>query len=140
MRRGMTWAASIIFVLALVAWGYATIRDNVPEGLVMGEQAPDATLHDLDGASVRLSDFARKPLIVRFSSRTCSFCYDDFGFLEQLQRQYGDDLQVIAIEFNAPADMVKEMVRGRNESYPVLMDPTGERKSVEEGRSGGRGG
>lgn len=122
----MAWAASIIFVLALVAWGYATIRDTVPEGLVMGEQAPDATLLDLDGTSVRLSDFAGQPLIVRFSSRTCSFCYDDFGFLEGLQREYGEELQVIAIEFNASTELVADAVGGRNESYPVLLDMSGE--------------
>src|SRR5690625_2135511 len=93
MTRGMAWAASVVFVFALVIWGYATIRDTVSEGLVMGEPAPDVTLVDLDGNPVRLSDFGGKPLIVRFSSRTCSYCYDDFAFLEQLQRQYGDDLQ-----------------------------------------------
>lgn len=125
MRRGITWAASIIFVFALIIWGYATVRDTVPGGLVMGEQAPDAMLLDLDGNAVHLSQFAGKPLIVRFSSRTCSFCYDDFAFLEQLQRQHGDELQVIAVEFGAPPDLVKEMVAGRNASYPVLLDATG---------------
>lgn len=122
----MTWAASLIFVLALILWGYATVRDTVPTGLVMGEQAPEVTLVDLDGRAVPLSRFAGKPLILRISSRTCSYCYDDFTFLEQLQRQYGDELQVIAVEFGAPADMVKEMVGGRNASYPVLLDVTGE--------------
>lgn len=126
MKRGTAWAASIIFVFALVAWGYATIRDTVPEGLVMGEQAPDAVLLDLEGNPVRLSDFAGKPLILRFSSRTCSFCYDDFGFLEQMQQHYGDELQVIAIEFNAPDNLVRDMVGGRNESYPVLLDSGGQ--------------
>lgn len=126
MRRGTAWAATFIFVLALVVWGYATIRDTVPEGLVMGEQAPDATLVDLDGNPVRLSDFYGQPLIVRFSSRTCAFCYDDFGFLEQVQQHYGDDLQVVAVEFNAPPELVRDMVGGRNANYPVLLDMTGE--------------
>lgn len=121
-RRGATWAASILFVVALGVWGYVTVRDTVSEGLVMGEPAPDAVLMDLDGNVVRLSGFVGKPLILRFSSRTCSYCYDDFDFLEQLQRQYGDALQIIAVEFGAPLDMVRDAVRGRNRSYPVLVD------------------
>lgn len=126
MRRGVAWVASVLFILALVVWGYATIRDTVPEGLVMGEQAPNVALVDMEGNPVQLSDYAGKPLIVRISSRTCAFCYDDFGFLEQVQQHYGEDLQVIALEFGTPPNMIKEMVRGRNGSYPVLIDMTGE--------------
>lgn len=124
-RRWMSWVGSILFVVALGVWGYVTIQDTVSQGLVMGDPAPDATLVDLDGNVVRLSDFAGKPLILRFSSRTCAYCYDDFAFLEQLQRQFGDQLQIIAVEFGAPASMVRDAVRGRNQSYPVLVDSQG---------------
>ncbi|HEY8416978.1 MAG TPA: cytochrome c-type biogenesis protein CcmH, partial [Limnochordales bacterium] len=97
----------------------------VSEGLVMGKAAPDAVLQDLEGRPVPLSRWAGQPLIVRFSSRTCTYCYDDFGYLEELQQQYGGALQVIAVEVGAPADLVREAVRGRNRSYPVLVDETG---------------
>src|SRR5690554_173859 len=125
-RRGVSWIASLLFIVALGIWGYVTVQDTVSQGLVMGEPAPDALLFDLDGRPVRLSEFAGRPLILRFSSRTCSFCYDDFGFLEELQRQFGDDLQIIAVEVGAPLNMVRDAVRGRNESYPVLVDLQGE--------------
>src|SRR5690606_861350 len=53
------------------------------------------------------------------------YCYDDFGFLEELQRQYAGRLQVIAVEIGAPVEMVREAVRERNRSYPVLVDVSG---------------
>lgn len=121
----MSWLASILFIVALIVWGYATIQDTVPGGLVMGEPALDAELVDLDGNPVRLADFSGKPIILRFSSRTCSYCYDDFAFLEQLQQQFAGELQVIAVEFGAPMHLVRDAVRGRNESYPVLVDEQG---------------
>jgi len=124
------WAAPVLFVVALVAWGYATVRDTVPEGLVMGDRAPDTVLQDLDGRSVPLSRWAGQPLVVRFSSRTCTYCYDDFGYLEDLQQQYGGALQVIAVEVGAPRELVREAVRGRNRSYPVLVDETGAAAAV----------
>lgn len=125
-RRSVSWVASILFIVALAIWGYVTVQETVSEGLVMGEPAPDAVLVDLDGRTVRLSDYAGKPLILRFSSRTCAYCYDDFGYLEQLQLRFGDELQVIAIETGAPLNMVRDAVRGRNASYPVLVDVQGE--------------
>lgn len=119
------WAVPLLFAAALIIWGWATVRDTVSPGLVMGEAAPDVVLADLDGNLVPLSRWAGQPLIVRFSSRTCSYCYDDFGFLEELQRQYAGRLQVIAIEIGAPVEMVREAVRERNRSYPVLVDVSG---------------
>ncbi|MFS8543625.1 MAG: cytochrome c-type biogenesis protein CcmH [Limnochordales bacterium] len=119
------WAAPVLFGIALAVWGWATVRDTVSQGLVMGERAPDAVLLDLAGNPVPLSRWAGKPLIVRFSSRTCSYCYDDFGYLEELQRELGEAVQVIAVEVGAPPDLVREAVRGRNQSYPVLVDWSG---------------
>lgn len=122
----MSSIAYLLIVVALIVWGYSAFQDTVSDGLVMGEPAPNVELSDLAGNRVRLSDFFGKPLILRFSSRTCSYCYDDFGFLEQLQLQHGSELQVIAIEFGAPASLVHDAVRGRNQSYPVLVDERGE--------------
>lgn len=123
--RVRRWAVPVLLAAAVIIWGWATVRDTVSEGLVMGEAAPDAVLMDLSGRPVPLSQWAGRPLILRFSSRTCSYCYDDFGYLAELQRQYGDALQVIAVEVGAPVDLVREAVRGRNAGYPVLVDPAG---------------
>jgi len=119
------WAVPVLFAAALIIWGWATVRETVSPGLVMGEAAPDVVLADMDGNLIPLSRWAGHPLIVRFSSRTCTYCYDDFAFLEELQQQYAGRLQVIAIEVGAPADLVREAVRERNRSYPVLLDVTG---------------
>ncbi|MBO8141697.1 MAG: cytochrome c-type biogenesis protein CcmH [Firmicutes bacterium] len=124
-RRASSWLVPMLFALAVAVWGYATVRETVPDGLVMGQPAPDAVLVDLAGRRVRLSDLRGSPMILRFSSRTCAYCYDDFEFLEALQSTYGDGLRVVAIETGAPVDIVRSAVAGRNQSYLVLVDPAG---------------
>lgn len=124
-KRWGSWLASLAFLLALGFWGYLTVRDTVPQGLVLGAIAPDFTLPTLDGGTVSLKELRGQPVLLRFSSRTCSFCYDDFDALEQLQRQYAGQLQVVAVEVRAPMDMVRSVVAGRNRSYPVAVDETG---------------
>lgn len=119
------WAAPVLFAVALGLWGWTAVRDTVSPGLVMGQPAPDAVLFDLDGNPAPLSRWTGRPLIVRFSSRVCAYCYDDFGFLEELQQQLGGAVQIVAVEIGAPGDLVREAVRDRNRSYPVLLDATG---------------
>src|SRR5690606_1800462 len=58
------------------------------------------------------------------------FCYDDFDVLEAFQREYGGRLQVVAVEVGASEAMVRSAVRGRNGSYPVVVDVDG---SIAEG-------
>src|SRR5690606_38577741 len=118
-KRWGSWLASLAFLLALGFWGYLTVRDTVPQGLVLGAMAPDFSLPALDGGTVSLKDLRGQPVLLRFSSRTCSFCYDDFGTLEELQREYAGQLQVVAVELGAPSDLVRSAVAGRNRSYPV---------------------
>src|SRR5690606_27561503 len=45
--------------------------------------------------------------------------------LEELQREYAGQLQVVAVELGAPSDLVRSAVAGRNRSYPVAVDETG---------------
>lgn len=127
-RRGrfVPWLISAAFLGALVLWGYVTVQETVPEGLTMGSFAPDFTLTDLDGNTVALEDFRGTPVVLRFSSRTCAFCYDDFDTLSAFQRARDGELQVVAVELNAPPSLVRDVVAGRNRGYPVLVDGTGE--------------
>lgn len=124
--RLVPWLLSIAFLGALALWGYVTVQETVPEGLTMGSFAPEFTLTDLDGNPVALEDFRGTPVVLRFSSRTCAFCYDDFDTLAAFQQARAGELQVIAVELNAPASLVRDVVAGRNRGYPVVVDATGE--------------
>lgn len=49
-------------------------RENIPKVLTVGTKAPDFELQDLDGRSVRLSDFKGKKVLLDFSIINCGWC------------------------------------------------------------------
>lgn len=125
-RKGLnTLLVSLLILAGAAVWGYMTMRDTVSTGIPMGAMAPELNLPDLDGRVWNWEDFAGKPVVLRFSSRTCAYCHDDFDRLEALQAAYGDQLQVVAIELSAPRDLVVSAVGGGLAGVPVLVDPTG---------------
>jgi thiol-disulfide isomerase/thioredoxin len=52
----------------------AASGDDAPEHASVGEPAPDVSLPNLAGATVRLSDFHGHPTLVLFWSPSCGFC------------------------------------------------------------------
>lgn len=125
-RKGLNTLLLSLVILAVAAlWGYMTMRDTVSTGIPMGAMAPVLNLPDLDGRVWNWDDFAGTPVVLRFSSRTCTYCHDDFDRLEALQAAYGGQLQVVAIELNAPPELVASAVGRKLEGVPVLVDPTG---------------
>lgn len=125
-RKGLnTLLVSLLILAGAALWGYLTLRDTVSTGLPMGAMAPELNLPDLDGRVWNWDDFAGTPVVLRFSSRMCAYCHDDFDHLEALQAAYRDRLQVVAVELSAPPDLVASAVGRRLEDVPVLIDPTG---------------
>lgn len=124
-RNGLnTLLVSLLILGGAGIWGYMTVRDTVSTGIPMGAPAPELGLSDLDGRMWDWDDFAGTPVILRFSSRTCTYCHDDFDRLEALQAAYGDQVQVVAIELGGP-ELVRNAIGSGLDNVPVLIDPTG---------------
>jgi peroxiredoxin len=66
----------------------AGVRDGGPR---VGDAAPDFSLSTLDGKTVRLSDYAGKPVVLNFWASYCHPCREEFPlFREQLAAHPGD--------------------------------------------------
>lgn len=64
----------------------------------VGELAPDFEIATQDGALFRLSDFrGRKPVYVVFWNSWCSYCIKKTPRYVKLQEQFGDKIEIIAI-------------------------------------------
>lgn len=53
-----------------------------------GERLPDATLTDYAGGTVRLSDFAGRPLVVNSWAAWCLFCSRELSDLAAVQKEF----------------------------------------------------
>jgi len=55
---------------------------------IIGFQAPDFTLADLNGQKVSLSDYEGKVILIDFWATWCPPCKDSIPFLESLYQRY----------------------------------------------------
>lgn len=110
---------------------------------------PDFTLPDLQGKSVRLSDFRGKVVLLNFWATWCTACLAEIPDLVALKKKSGDQVIVLGValdgwsaepdsaethqnprannEDSSPLNRAKidKAVRALGINYPVLLDPTG---------------
>jgi peroxiredoxin len=84
--------------------------------------APDFTLQDLSGKSVKLSDQKGKVVLVEFWATWCPPCRESIPTLEKLHRQYAaKGLVILAVSVDEGGlDAVKKFVAEHKMTYPVL--------------------
>jgi peroxiredoxin len=84
--------------------------------------APDFTLQDLSGKSVKLSDQKGKVVLVEFWATWCPPCRESIPALEKLHSQYASKgLVILAVSVDEGGwDSVKKFVAEHKITYPVL--------------------
>lgn len=86
--------------------------------------APDFTLRELNGSSVRLSSFRGKGVVLNFWATWCAPCRTEIPWFIQLQKEYGPrGLQVVGVSMDdAGSKAVEQFVEKMGMNYPVLLD------------------
>lgn len=90
--------------------------------------APDFTVQTVDGATVSLSDFKGKVVLLNFWATWCPPCVRETPRLVRVAEQYKDQgLVVLGVNTTYQDDPVKvrQFVRDQGIAYPVLLDPDG---------------
>ncbi len=96
-------------------------------GILVAATAPDFTLQDTDGNSVKLSDLVQAgPVLMVFWATWCTNCKDLLDYSNELYKAEKDKgLSVLGISQDAPRKLsdVKSMKDGHGWKFPVLLDP-----------------
>jgi cytochrome c biogenesis protein CcmG/thiol:disulfide interchange protein DsbE len=91
--------------------------------VAQGQVAPDFQLKDIDGKTVKLSDYRGKAVILNFWATWCPPCKTEIPWFVDLQDKYrGQGLEVLGVALDDSsekdiADFAKEMKM----NYPVLI-------------------
>ena len=89
--RAIGIACAVVLVVLI-------IRAHSPRpGTVPFTNEYNVSLIDYNGASVRFDTFKQKPLIVFFWATWCPYCQSELTHLGELKAQYGDRLQILAV-------------------------------------------
>ena len=110
----------------------AGMGEEAAEGKDLAEQAPvDFTAQDLEGNSVKLSDFKGQPLVLDFWATWCPPCVRELPILEEIYAQLkSQGLQIVAVSSDARIGEVKKYVEKHPVSFTVLwLDPRSEESS-----------
>jgi len=120
MSRSLAPIGLLLAVLAAIA-GLQILHRPTSTGF----EAPDFTLPDLQGRSVRLSDLRGKVVFLNLWATWCPPCRMEMPSMEALhQHLKGRDFVVLAVaEDEGGAAVVAPFVRELGLTFPVLVDP-----------------
>ncbi|GAA3518994.1 TlpA disulfide reductase family protein [Aeromicrobium panaciterrae] len=103
------------------------------QGTAPGVRAlPDITLDCLGGGTpVRLSGLTGTPTVINLWASWCDPCRKELPLLAKADKEYGDTLRVIGIDFqDADPDDAIELARVSGVTYPLLVDRDTETKAA----------
>jgi len=98
------------------------------EPLVVGKEAPDFALTDLNEKPYRLSDFRGKVVFLNFWATWCAPCREEMPSMEVLNKNFEKDgLVILAVSIDrvTTAKDIPPFVKGLNLTFPVLLDSWG---------------
>ncbi|MBN2284567.1 MAG: TlpA family protein disulfide reductase [Deltaproteobacteria bacterium] len=85
--------------------------------------APDFTLTDLEGKTVRLSDYHGQVVLLQFTNTTCPHCRAIIPYLKELYATYKNEgLVLLAIDIQETPERVSAYAGKYELPYPVLLD------------------
>lgn len=83
--------------------------------------ATDFTLPDLDGKAVKLSAFRGKVVLLNFWATWCGPCKAEIPGFVELQSQYKNDLVIVGLSVDDPADKAKAFAQQYKVNYPMVL-------------------
>jgi peroxiredoxin len=83
--------------------------------------ATDFTLPALDGKKVSLSQFKGKVVLLNFWATWCGPCKAEIPAFVELQAQYKNDLVILGLSVDDPADKAKAFADQYKVNYPMVL-------------------
>ncbi|MCY9667536.1 TlpA family protein disulfide reductase [Paenibacillus alginolyticus] len=102
---------------------------NIQRGIQKGQKAPDFELKDLQGQTVKLSDFQGKKVMINFWATWCPPCRVEMPHMQKFYADYNKQGVVILAVNLTPteenADSVPAFVKDYGLTFPVVLDEEG---------------
>jgi peroxiredoxin len=95
----------------------------------VGAAAPDFSLEDVSGRTVKLSDLRGKPVFVNFWASWCWPCREELPDIQRLFEAKQGAVNIITVNLTSTevsADEVRRFVKDSGFTMPVLLDTGGE--------------
>ncbi|HEY3186489.1 MAG TPA: TlpA disulfide reductase family protein [Solirubrobacteraceae bacterium] len=115
-------------LIALLATRHST-ADTAAASPLTGKPAPEVIASDLDGTTVRLSQYRGRYVVLNFFASWCTPCQREHDDLERFSARHGasgqGDARVVAVLFDDEPSDARDFFKARGGDWPVLVDPRG---------------
>ncbi|MDF2516328.1 MAG: AhpC/TSA family protein [Sphingobacterium sp.] len=96
---------------------------NTAASPLLNQQAPDFTLTDAAGKTVKLSDFKGKFVLLDFWASWCGPCRREMPFLKAAHEQYkSPDFTILSLSIDTDAAKWRKALEEEKMSWPQLLD------------------
>ncbi|PKG22405.1 peroxiredoxin family protein [Niallia nealsonii] len=89
--------------------------------LEIGAKAPDFSLRNLKGETLKLSDFKGKKVMLNFWATWCPPCKQEMPAIQQFFEEKGKDVVILAVNIDGSEDVI-EFVQSKKITFPILLD------------------
>lgn len=129
--RTLRWVALGLAVVAVAFVVVLATRDSAQEvaanSPLLGKIAPEVTGRELDGRTVRLSQFRGRYVLMNFFATWCTPCLREHDDLMRFQGNHTatGDATVLGVIFDDDPDNVRRFFEQRGGDWPVITDDSG---------------
>ena len=108
--------------LALTAASVQAHEADSLRALGVGYRVPDKTVGYFagQGTTLNLHDLKGTLVILDFWNTYCATCIKDFSRLEQLQREFNDQVRIILVNVSETEEQIRERMQRRKAAMPSL--------------------
>ena len=120
--------AAVLVAAAILIWSGAFAGKQDAQQ-PQAEPAPDITVTTVDGQSVRLSDFAGKPVVLNFWASWCGPCRSEMPAFEASYLEKGAQVQFLMVNLTGSSETVETataFIADAGYTFPVFYDTAGE--------------
>ena len=125
-KTRLTVAIVIIAVVAVVAIVLSRSLSSPSDSMPQSQNATDFTLPTMTGVNITLSELEGTPVVLNFWSIGCSACRQQLPYLEDVAKQSGGEIKVIAINMADNAANVQRFFGDYEPTMIVALDGKGE--------------
>ncbi|MCR5702690.1 MAG: TlpA family protein disulfide reductase [Lachnospiraceae bacterium] len=90
-----------------------------------GDTAPDFTAELVDGSKFVLSENSGKVVLINLWATWCGPCVEEMPAFEKLNKEYGDDVQIVCVNCMEPKSDVDSFVKENGYTFPIAYDESG---------------
>ena len=129
LLRPVFLLAAAIVIANLLSW--LNQKPFTPSRSIdaLGLPAPEIVLLDVNGQTIKLSDYRGRPVLVNFWATWCTPCWTEMPNLVAQYEKHKDTQGLIVLAINvqqdAKGDAIQAYIRRFKMSFPILLDDAG---------------